>query len=326
MDEPSTHSLTARVSSAGLYAACSFFIIVANKVVLTSYKFPSFQVLGLCQMLTGIVVLYIAKIIRVVEFPDCSITVVKKIWPLPLFYAANLLCGLGGTQKISLPMFTVLRRFSILFTMIAEFWILGVKASKLVQLSVYLMIGGAIVAGITDLSFDTVGYFLIFINNVCTAANMVYTKQKLDAKGDDTNQELGKYGLIFYNSLFMFLPVLATTYYSGDIILAYDYEDWLNPTFLLQFVLSCILGFVLNYSIVLCTHYNSALTTTIVGVLKNLLVTYFGMILGGDYIFSWPNFLGLNISVIGSLIYTVLTFKKPSTTKISPQESKTLSV
>ncbi|KAH3697145.1 hypothetical protein DPMN_084633 [Dreissena polymorpha] len=263
-------------------------------------------------MLTGIFVLYAAKLFSVIEFPDFAGDTFKRIWPLPIMFVGNLLCGLGGTQKISLPMFTVLRRFSILFTMIAEFWILGVKASKSVQFSVYLMIAGAMVAGATDLSFDLVGYTLIFINNLCTAANMVYTKQKLEAK------DLGQYGLLFYNSIFMVIPLLSLMLFNGEFELVYHYDQWSNIMFLGQFALSGVLGFILNYSIVLCTHHNSALTTTIIGVLKNLIVTYLGMILGGDYIFSWPNFLGLNISVIGSMIYTYLTFKKPVQPPVRP--------
>ena len=37
-------------------------------------------------------------------------------------YLGNMVFGLGGTQNLSLPMLTVLRRFSILMTMIGKFF------------------------------------------------------------------------------------------------------------------------------------------------------------------------------------------------------------
>ena len=73
-----------------------------------------------------------------------------------LFFSSsgNLLFGLGGTKALSLPMMTVLRRFSILFTMIGEFYILGSKPTMAIQASVYMMIFGAIVAAAYDLAFN----------------------------------------------------------------------------------------------------------------------------------------------------------------------------
>lgn len=308
LDDSNSQSLVLkRVCSAIFYGVASFMITVINKTVLTTYGFPSFQVLGLGQMSATILVLFAAKKLRIVSFPDFELNTFGKIWPLPIIFIGNMLFGLGGTKELSLPMFTALRRFSILMTMIAELYILGIKPSFSVQFSVYTMIVGALIAASNDIAFNLHGYIYVLLNDFFTATNGVYMKKKLDSK------ELGKYGLMFYNSLFMIVPAVFFAFYTGDLEAAYNYESWNNALFLSQFLISCVMGFILSYSIILCTHFNSALTTTIIGCLKNISVTYLGMVIGGDYIFAWVNFIGLNISVIGSLIYTYVTFKRKDT-------------
>ncbi|XP_054716546.1 UDP-N-acetylglucosamine/UDP-glucose/GDP-mannose transporter-like [Uloborus diversus] len=294
-----------RVFSAAFYGISSFLIIVVNKIVLTNYRFPSTHALGIGQMLVTLLVLYIARFLKIVNFPPLSKEVPKKIWPLPIFFIGNLVCGLGGTKHLSLPMFTVLRRFTILMTLVGEYFILKQKQTPAIVMTVFAMVGGAIVAAVDDLSFEVTGYMFVLCNDFFTAANNICVKKKLEAR------DFGKYGLLFYNAFFMILPLSALWWYSGEIEKTFAFTKWLDWMFMSSFLMSCFMGFILMYSTVLCTAYNSALTTTIVGVIKNILITYVGMYLGGDYIFSWTNFIGLNISMSGSLVYSYITFVKP---------------
>ncbi|XP_003739581.1 UDP-glucuronic acid/UDP-N-acetylgalactosamine transporter [Galendromus occidentalis] len=298
-----------KLFSALLYGAVSFLIMVVNKIVLTSYSFPSPMFLGLGQMTTAIIVLLILRELKVVDFPAPSTRVLRKVFPLPVFYVGNLVSGFIGTKRLSLPMFTVLRRFSILMTLFGEYYILKSVAPPAIVMSVIAMVMGAIIAALEDMAFDLEGYTSVLLNDFFTAANGVYTKKKLDAK------DLGKYGLLFYNALVMIVPLFVIATWTGDLRDSFGFEKWEDPIFVTYFLSSCFMGFALMYSTLLCTAHNSALTTTIVGCLKNIMVTYVGMHIGGDYIFTWTNFLGLNISMAGSLAYSYFTFVRRAESK-----------
>lgn len=186
--------------------------------------------------------------------------------------------------------------------MLLEMKVLGVHPSKWAQIGVWSMIFGALVAASDDLAFSLEGYFYVMVTNFFTAANGVCVKQKLKAT------DMGKDGIMFYNLLIMIVPATLLTWIIGDLHKAHKYPYWNQLFFVIPFLLSCIMGFILSYSILLCTHYNSALTTTIVGCLKNICVTYLGIFVGGDYRFSWLNCIGINVSVVGNLLYCYTAF------------------
>ncbi|XP_074789331.1 nucleotide sugar transporter SLC35D2 isoform X2 [Athene noctua] len=207
-----------RVLSALFYGACSFLIVLVNKALLSAYRFPSPMFLGIGQMAATILILYVSKINKIVHFPDFDKSIPVKLFPLPLIYVGNHISGLSSTSKLSLPMFTVLRKFTIPLTLLLEIIILGKRYPLSIIVSVFAIILGAFIAA----------------------------------------------------------------------------------------------GFLLMYSTVLCSHYNSALTTTVVGAIKNISIAYVGMLIGGDYIFSVLNFIGLNICMVGGLRYSFLTLRGSS--------------
>ncbi|XP_075067190.1 nucleotide sugar transporter SLC35D2 isoform X2 [Mixophyes fleayi] len=256
-------SRTAQVLSALFYGVTSFLIILVNKTVLTTYRFPSSTFLGVGQMAFTILILYFGKMNDFITFPDFDRQIPKKLFPLPLLYIGNHLTGLSSTQKLSLPMFTVLRKFSIIFTLILEMIVLRKKYSFSVAMSVLTILIGAFIAASFDLSFNLEGYTIVLLNDLFTAAYGVYIKEKIDPK------ELGKYGVLFYNASFMILPTLIFTFVTGELETAIHFSGWTNASFVFQFFLSCMMGFLLLYAIVLCSYYNSALTTTVVGSLKH---------------------------------------------------------
>ncbi|XP_032372768.1 UDP-N-acetylglucosamine/UDP-glucose/GDP-mannose transporter [Etheostoma spectabile] len=300
------HSGLLKFYSAVFYAGSSFLITVVNKSVLTSFRFPSYMCLGIGQMITTLVVLYAAKMTKTVQFQDFDRSIVFKIFPLPLLYVGNHMTGLASTKKLSLPMFTVLRKFTILMTMILEVYVLRKTFPKRLVYSVVVIVLGAMVAASSDLAFDVEGYTFILLNDALTAASGVYTKKKLGTEG------LGKFGVLFYNALIIVIPTFMASAFTGDLHKAVTFEDWVETTFIFCFLMSCFMGFVLMYSIVLCSYYNSALTTAVVGAIKNVAVAYIGIFVGGDYLFSWTNFLGLSICMSGGLVYSYLIFNQKS--------------
>ena len=436
-----------RILAALFYGASSLAVIFVNKIIMSEYAFPYFDFLAAVQFAATTVILSLLIIFRKIDsIPAISFSVIGEVLPISVMFLGNVLCGLGSTRSLNLPMFTALRRFSILMTMVAESCMLGSKPSSGVVLSVAMMVGGAVIAAVFDLSFDLQGYVLVFMNNIFTALNGVWMKKALGPKG-----QCSKMAVLYYNSLFcgivmllffssqhlsvshanslqiamsrnMHLPGKVSAHAeallgvpkvgvvtivdrvgglgegtagaadrveagggsitrrylhqarslvdsalgyvmsaedgkgasimeerelrgarrgggeasvtaraaaiagsgvgvatlenpaNGDAVLLQstisqilDHPGWQRLDFILLFLAASLMGSILNYSIFLCTTLNSALTTAVIGCLKNVLTTYVGMLFFTDYRFGLANFCGLNLSIAGSLYYTWIT-------------------
>lgn len=223
--------------------------------------------------------------------------------PLSLAYMVYMLLSMASVRGVNLPMYTTLRRTTAAFTMVAEYLLAGKTQPREIVYSVLIMVLGAIVAGAGDFHFDLVGYLYVFANNAATAAYLACIARFGKSSG------LNSFGMMWCNGMMTAPMLLLGTAVTGELETVMNFPQIHDVSFQAVLVCSCILAFALNYAIFLNTSLNSALTQTICGNLKDLVVIFVGYISFGGVKFELLNFVGIMVGVAGSLSYAYLKLR-----------------
>ena len=280
-----------------LYMGSSFMIVVFNKIVLTAFSFTSVPFIMLMQSLFTVSVLF-ARCVHV-QSPG------KDVIAASLLSVCNVFFGLTSAATLNIAMFTALRRVSILMTMIAQHYFLGAELRKDVLCCIMLMIFGSVVAAANDMAFSLRGYACIMSNNILTTASQIQAKKAL------TRESVTKTTLIFWTSI---LTIIA----SSLSLTQWDptsFKAWDQTAFQVAFLFSVILGFAINYGAAWTVEQNHALTLAVAGSAKSAIMGIFVVagLLDRTYVFSFWNFVGLQISTLGSFLYVYFKHKSVPT-------------
>ncbi|ONK72917.1 uncharacterized protein A4U43_C04F24900 [Asparagus officinalis] len=205
--------------------------------------------------------------------------------------------SMEAVRGVNVPMYTTLRRTTVVFTMIMEYLLIGQKYGFSIIVSVALIVFGAFIAGARDLSFDTYGYAVVLVANLTTAIYLATISRLGKTSG------LNSFGLMWCNGLVCGPVLLAWTFISGDLKLTINFPYLLSPGFQAVMLLSCVMAFFLNYSIFLNTTLNSAVTQTICGNLKDFVTVGLGWVLFGGLPFDLLNIIGQGLGFMGSGLY-----------------------
>lgn len=292
------------------YMSCAVMLVLFNKAALSSYKFPSANVITLFQMISSCSFLYVMRRWKVISFngADASSAVDNPVTlvpvktlihtlPLSLTYLLYMIVSMESVRGVNVPMYTTLRRTTVVFTMIVEYILVKQKYTSSVVGSVGLIVLGAFVAGARDISFDAYGYGVVFLANITTAMYLATIARIGKSSG------LNSFGLMWSNGFICGPILLVWTYLRGDLEVTFHFPDLLTPGFLVVLFFSCVLAFFLNYSIFLNTTLNSALTQTICGNLKDLFTIGLGWMIFGGLPFDLLNVIGQMLGFVGSGLY-----------------------
>lgn len=87
--------------------------------------------------------------------------------------------------------------------------------------------------------------------------------------------------------------------------------------FMLWLALIAVIEGLLTGCVVLCSQVNSALTTSVVGVLKGIVAVFLGFFLLGGVKFHPLNVLGISLNVLGGVWYTVSKYRQSVAGKVA---------
>lgn len=191
----------------------------------------------------------------------------------------------------------------------------GKLPSRSVIASVVVTLAGCVLAGAGDLAFDLRAYAY---GCASCALQTAYLLAVGRAKAG-----LSSWELLLYNSLLSapILTLLCLANGEANRALRILPTRLAGETGFAASFLGCIaLGCLLNYAIFLCTRLNSALTTTIVGVLKGVFVTILGFIfLGGVEKSTSLQLGGVALNTFGGVWYAVLEYQEKEAKRAATQ-------
>ncbi|XP_016553258.1 UDP-N-acetylglucosamine transporter UGNT1 isoform X2 [Capsicum annuum] len=276
------------------YMACAVLLVIFNKAALSSYKFPCANVITLFQMLSSSLILYALRRWRIISFtvqdshPVVTRTTdlvplkaILRCTPVALSYLLYMLVSMESIRGISVPMYTTLRRTTVFFTMVAEYFLAGKKYS----------------------SYVVTCYTIVFISNITTALYLACISRIGESSG------LNSFGLMWCNGIICTPILLIWTAYRGDLEATRNFPYLYTHGFQAVIFLSCALAFLLNYSVFLNTTINSALTQTVCGNLKDLFTVGFGWLVFRGLPFDLLNIVGQCLSFLGSCLYAYCKLK-----------------
>lgn len=289
-------------------------MVFINKAIIMQYS-SSMTLLTIQQLATALLI-HMGRVMGLTKAKALNMDTARKLLWVSLFYNANVAFALASLKGVNIPMYIAIKRLTPLAVLVAGFFTGKKRPSREVSISVILIAAGVIIAALGDFSFDLFGYSMALTSVFFQTMYLVLVEKSGAEDG------LSSVDIMFYNS-FLSLPFLLFL-----IIATREFPDSLysllvkssSLTFSAIFAASLIIGIALNYTMFLCTIVNSALTTTIVGVLKGVGSTTLGFVLLGGVEVHALNVIGLVINTAGGVWYSFAKYleKKNKALKAIP--------
>lgn len=295
----------------GLFIVLSTFSTLYNKYILNDV-FPGSNGLLLAQNFFSIVLLLLLRRAGIIRFNPRVFSWTD--WITGVLYSVNVMTGLWSLKFVSIVMFGMLKRCTVVASFAIELFLLrravAAGSAPRSQLAatwrcswpLAVMVLGTLLGGANDLTFNLTGYLLAMLSCVSQAAS--FEAGRHAAKASDG----GIAGVLFTNSVVSLLLQTAMVIVTGEIAQLFD-PKYTTIKVWLHFLTNGVALLTMNFSVFLNCYVNSPLAHAVTGNLKGVATTLFGVLVFVTPMsfFGWMGVMG---NFTGAAWFSLVRMKK----------------
>ncbi|KAM7276519.1 hypothetical protein ACFE04_018385 [Oxalis oulophora] len=262
------------------YCISSCSMILVNKFLLSAYNFNAGIFLMLYQNFISVIIVSTLSTLGVVKTEPLTWRLVKVWLPVNFIFVGMLVTSMFSLKYINVAMVTVLKNVTNVITAVGEMYLFHKHHDNRVWAALFLMIVSAVSGGITDLSFNAVGYTWQIANCFLTASYSLTLRRVMDtAKQVTKSGNLNEFSMVLLNNT-LSLPL------GIFLVIVFNEVDYLSqtpllrlPTFWLVMTLSGFLGLAISFTSMWFLHQTGATTYSLVGSLNKIPLSVAGILL-----------------------------------------------
>ncbi|KAJ1441866.1 Sugar phosphate transporter domain [Sesbania bispinosa] len=277
------------------YCISSCSMIMLNKVVLSGFNFNAGISLMFYQNFISTLVVVLLALSGRISVEKLNWRLVRVWIPVNVIFIGMLVSGMYSLKYINIAMVTILKNVTNILTAIGELYLFRKRQNPKVWTAMFLMIISAVSGGVTDLSFDAVGYSWQIINCVLTASYSLTLRWVMDeAKKSTKSGSLNEVSMVLLNNLLSLPFAIILIFLFGE----WDYVMHANvvklPVFWAVATASGLLGLSISFTSMWFLHQTGPTTYSLVGSLNKIPVSIAGIL-----VFKVP----LSVSNLFSILF-----------------------
>ncbi|XP_010557214.1 PREDICTED: GDP-mannose transporter GONST2 isoform X1 [Tarenaya hassleriana] len=262
------------------YCISSCSMIIINKIVLSSYNFNAGISLMFYQNLISCLVVAVLDCCGAVSVEKLNWKLIKVWIPVNVIFVGMLVSGMYSLKYINVAMVTILKNATNIITAIGELYMFRKRQNNKVWAAMFMMIISAISSGITDLTFDSVGYTWQIANCILTASYSLILRRVMDkAKQSTRSGSLNEVSMVILNNLLSLPFAVMLIILLGEWRYVITTDVIRVPMFWVVATASGFLGLAISFTSMWFLHQTGPTTYSLVGSLNKVPISIAGLVL-----------------------------------------------